>query len=49
MKLVRYGDAGAEKPSLLDADGSLRDLWPVILHIDKDALVPECLQELGKP
>lgn len=26
MKLVRYGDAGAEKPGLIDSDGVLRDL-----------------------
>ncbi|MGR3501354.1 fumarylacetoacetate hydrolase family protein [Pseudaestuariivita sp.] len=26
MKLVRYGEAGAEKPGLIDADGVLRDL-----------------------
>ena len=26
MKLVRYGDAGAEKPGMLDAEGVLRDL-----------------------
>ncbi|NNE80082.1 MAG: fumarylacetoacetate hydrolase family protein [Silicimonas sp.] len=26
MKLVRYGDAGQEKPGMIDADGKLRDL-----------------------
>jgi len=26
MKLVRYGEPGAEKPGLIDADGTLRDL-----------------------
>lgn len=26
MKLVRYGNVGAEKPGLIDADGTLRDL-----------------------
>ncbi|MGD1881046.1 MAG: fumarylacetoacetate hydrolase family protein [Paracoccaceae bacterium] len=26
MKLVRYGEAGQEKPGLMDADGTLRDL-----------------------
>jgi len=26
MKLVRYGDAGSEKPGLIDGDGQLRDL-----------------------
>lgn len=31
MKLARYGDAGAEKPALVDADGNLRDLSA---HVD---------------
>jgi 2-keto-4-pentenoate hydratase/2-oxohepta-3-ene-1,7-dioic acid hydratase in catechol pathway len=31
MKLVRYGDAGAEKPGLIDADGKIRDLSA---HVD---------------
>ena len=26
MKLVRYGNAGQEKPGLIDAEGALRDL-----------------------
>lgn len=34
MKIVRHGDAGAEKRGLLDANGSLRDLSSVILDID---------------
>ena len=31
MKLVRYGNKGAEKPGLIDADGRLRDLSS---HVD---------------
>lgn len=31
MKLVRYGESGAEKPGLIDADGNIRDLSP---HVD---------------
>ncbi len=31
MKLLRYGDAGSEKPGLMDADGTLRDLSA---HVD---------------
>lgn len=31
MKLLRYGPAGAEKPGMIDADGTLRDLSA---HID---------------
>ena len=26
MKLVRYGSTGQEKPGMIDADGTLRDL-----------------------
>ncbi len=26
MKLLRYGEAGAEKPGMMDADGNIRDL-----------------------
>ena len=27
MKLLRYGPAGQERPSLLDAENRIRDLW----------------------
>ena len=33
MKLVRYGKAGKEKPGLIDAQGRLRDLSPVVPDI----------------
>ena len=26
MKLVRFGQAGAEKPGIVDADGAIRDV-----------------------
>lgn len=38
MKLVRYGDIGAEKPGLLDADGNLRDLSAHVADISGDML-----------
>ena len=38
MKLLRYGDAGAEKPGLLDADGHIRDLSGVIDDLSGHAL-----------
>ena len=31
MKLVRYGEMGAEKPAMVDTDGKIRDLSA---HID---------------
>ncbi|MFH8340347.1 fumarylacetoacetate hydrolase family protein [Streptomyces sp. AM6-12] len=34
MKLLRVGAAGAERPALLDADGTLRDLSPLVTDID---------------
>jgi 2,4-didehydro-3-deoxy-L-rhamnonate hydrolase len=40
MKLVRYGRAGAEKPGLIDEDGTLRDLSRVVRDITPDVLAP---------
>ncbi|MEV3858532.1 fumarylacetoacetate hydrolase family protein [Streptomyces sp. NPDC050095] len=34
MKLLRVGPAGAERPALLDADGTLRDLSGLVQDID---------------
>ena len=38
MKLVRYGEIGAEKPGLIDADGTLRDLSAHVSDIAGDTL-----------
>jgi len=38
MKLLRYGEAGKERPGLLDADGTLRDLSQVVDDIDGETL-----------
>ncbi|WP_187428267.1 Ureidoglycolate lyase [Roseobacter fucihabitans] len=38
MKLVRYGAIGAEKPGMLDAEGTLRDLSAHVSDIAGDAL-----------
>ena len=40
MKLLRYGPPGAEKPGLLDAAGTIRDLSGVIPDLAGDALSP---------
>lgn len=45
MKLVRYGRPGSEKPGLVDADGTLRDLSRVVKDITPAALAPA---ELGR-
>jgi 2-keto-4-pentenoate hydratase/2-oxohepta-3-ene-1,7-dioic acid hydratase in catechol pathway len=34
MKLVRYGDVGAEKPGMIDANGVLRDLSSHVADVD---------------
>ncbi|MEL6168609.1 MAG: fumarylacetoacetate hydrolase family protein [Pseudomonadota bacterium] len=34
MKLVRYGEAGAEKPGMIDGDGTLRDLSAHVSDVD---------------
>ena len=46
MRLVRYGDAGAEKPGMLDKDGQLRDLSYVVADITPDQLDPIALDIL---
>ena len=46
MKLVRYGPAGAEKPGLIDADGTLRDLSAQVPDIAGAALSDEGLDRL---
>jgi len=47
MKLLRFGPAGQEKPGLLDASGSLRDLSGVIADLRGDALSPAGLSKLA--
>jgi 2,4-didehydro-3-deoxy-L-rhamnonate hydrolase len=46
MKLLRYGSSGREKPGLLDAAGTIRDLSGVIPDLAGDALLPESLTRL---
>ena len=48
MKLLRYGPVGAEKPGLLDADGTIRDLSAHVADIDGAALAPATLATLAK-
>lgn len=46
MKLLRYGPAGAEKPGLLDGEGTIRDLSGTVGDIAGDALTPAGLDKL---
>lgn len=48
MKLLRYGAPGREKPGLLDANGTIRDLSGVIPDLSGDALLAESLAKLGQ-
>lgn len=47
MKLLRYGETGAEKPALLDASGQIRDLSGVTADIDGPALSPAGIARLA--
>ena len=46
MKLVRYGEAGKEKPGILDAQGGIRDLSGVVKDIDGSTVSAEGLAKL---
>jgi len=48
MKLVRYGAPGREKPGVIDAEGTLRDLSRKVADIDGEALAPSSLTALRK-
>ncbi|GAB1583370.1 fumarylacetoacetate hydrolase family protein [Phyllobacterium phragmitis] len=47
MKLLRYGEAGQEKPGLLDTQGNIRDLSGHVADIAGAVLAPEALAKLG--
>ncbi|MCT8972943.1 fumarylacetoacetate hydrolase family protein [Microbaculum marinisediminis] len=47
MKLLRYGDQGAEKPGLLDSDGNIRDLSAHVSDLAGAALLPESLSRIA--
>ena len=48
MKLVRFGDAGAEKPGIVDAQGAIRDLSAHVKDITGDVLGAASLDKLRK-
>jgi ureidoglycolate lyase len=47
MKLLRVGAPGAEKPAMLDREGTLRDLSGIVADIDGRAISPEGLRKLA--
>ncbi len=48
MKLLRYGEVGSERPGLLDADGTIRDLSAHVADISGTTLHPASLDMLSK-
>lgn len=48
MKLLRYGEAGAERPGLIDKDGKLRDLSDHLDDLSGKALDPSALVDLAR-
>jgi 2-keto-4-pentenoate hydratase/2-oxohepta-3-ene-1,7-dioic acid hydratase in catechol pathway len=48
MKLLRYGEAGHEKPGLLDTNGNIRDLSGVVADIGGEDIDPKSLARLTK-
>ncbi|MBZ9795448.1 fumarylacetoacetate hydrolase family protein [Mesorhizobium sp. ES1-4] len=48
MKLLRYGEVGRERPGLLDADGTIRDLSAHVSDIAGTVLHPASLDMLSK-
>ncbi len=46
MRLARYGEPGRERPGLIDANGTLRDLSGEVGDIAGDTLLPEGLGRL---
>jgi 2-keto-4-pentenoate hydratase/2-oxohepta-3-ene-1,7-dioic acid hydratase in catechol pathway len=48
MKLLRYGQPGAEKPGLLDATGTIRDLSGVVPDLARETLLPESLDRIRR-
>src|SRR5438132_11591136 len=47
LKLVRFGDAGVERPGLIETTGRIRDLSRVVPDISKDTLSAESLKKLS--
>jgi len=46
MKLLRVGAKGAEKPAILAADGSIRDLSGIVPDLAGDALTPAGIERI---
>lgn len=47
MKFLRFGEAGRERPGLLDKDGNIRDLTGSVLDFSGSQLDPDALAQLA--
>ncbi|MGV2101970.1 fumarylacetoacetate hydrolase family protein [Rhizobium sp. 21-4511-3d] len=47
MKLMRVGEAGSEKPAILDADGKIRDLSAHVADIGGATISPDGLKKIA--
>lgn len=47
MKLLRYGEPGAEKPGLLHADGTIRDLGALVPDLAGEVLHPQGIARIA--
>nr|AEP84400.1 fumarylacetoacetate hydrolase family protein [bacterium enrichment culture clone g13] len=47
MKLLRYGNAGQERPGILDANGKVRELGSVVSDINGKTLSEESLKKIA--
>jgi len=48
VKLLRYGDAGGERPGAVDSDGKIRDLSSLMTDVGGSDIDPNSLAELAK-
>lgn len=46
MKLVRFGEPGAERPGILDGEGRIRDVSSIVADFAGEALSPASLQQI---
>lgn len=47
MKLLRYGEPGAEKPGVLDADGAIRDLSSIVSDITAETIADGAFERIA--
>lgn len=46
MKLIRFGEKGSERPGVVDADGSIRDLSAVVTDYTPETVGPHLVERL---